>query len=474
MLKKNKLALALTLTLSLGTASLAASPAIAGTNAQVFSTELTQVQAQQIISEAYVYAYPIVLMDVTREQQGNRGIPVNGGIQHFRAYPDASFTEVVRPNFDTLYSIAWYDVSEEPVIITSEKTDGHYHLMPMYDMWTDIYAAPGSRTSGSDAVAFAVVSEDWKGELPEGVTRIVSPTTMNWMIARTESDGRDYEQVNKIQDGFKITPLSKWGTDYVAAKSPINPAIDMVTSPLQQVANMDAKTFFERASKLITKYGAHKTDMSQLMRMERIGFSADTGWDLEKLSEAELTVIEQGALQGKKDIKSYIPKIETPKNGWIIPTDTMGVYGNHYIKRAAIALIGLGANHAEDAIYPLALADADGDALNAKQNYELHFAADEIPPVGAFWSVTMYDEAGFAVENELDRFAIGDRNELDYNEDGSLTLYLQHSRPADSEVSNWLPAPKDGVIGVTMRLYEPKQSALLSEWIPPAIRKENK
>ncbi|NOH95574.1 DUF1254 domain-containing protein [Vibrio sp. 99-70-13A1] len=471
MLKKNKLALALTLTLSLGAASLASTPAVAGTNAPVFSSEVTQDQAQQIISEAYVYAYPIVLMDVTREQQTNKGIAVNGGFKHFRAFPDASFKEVVRPNFDTLYSSGWYDVSEEPVIISSEDTNGHYYLLPMYDMWTDIYASPGSRTSGTGAGAFAIVSEDWEGELPEGVKRIVSPTTMNWMIARTESSGRDYDKVGEIQDGFKMTPLSKWGTDYVAQKSPIDPSIDMKTPPLQQVADMDAKTFFERASMLITKYGSHATDMSQLMRMERIGFSADTGWDLSNLSKAELKVLEQGAAQGMQNIKSFIPKIATSKNGWLIPTDNMGVYGNHYIQRASIALIGLGANHPEDAVYPIAISDVDGDVMVGEQDYELHFEANEMPPVGAFWSVTMYDELGFAVENEIDRYAIGDRNELTYNDDGSLTLYMQYNRPSEDKVSNWLPSPEKGAIGVTMRLYEPEQSILVSEWIPPAIEK---
>jgi hypothetical protein len=471
MLKKNKLALALTLTLSLGAASLAATPAIAGTNAQVFSAEVTQGQALQIASEAYVYAYPIVLMDVTREQQLNKGVPVNGGFKHFRAYPDASFKEVVRPNFDTLYSVGWYDVSEEPVIISSEDTNGHYHLLPMYDMWTDIYASPGSRTSGTDGGAFAIVSEDWEGELPEGVTRIVSPTTMNWMIARTESNGRDYDKVGKIQDGFKMTPLSKWGTDYVAPKSTIDPNIDMVTPPLKTVAEMNAKEFFQRASDLIVKYGAHATDGSQLMRLEQIGFSANTGWDLDNLSKSELATLEAGAAKGQRDIKSYVPKFETPQNGWLIPADTMGVYGNHYVRRAMIALIGLGANHPEDAIYPLAIADADGDKMVAEQNYQLHFESDGLPPVGAFWSVTMYDEEGFAVHNELDRYAIGDRNELTYNDDGSLTLYMQHERPSADKVSNWLPSPEEGAIGVTMRLYEPEQSILTGEWIPPAIEK---
>ncbi|MEE1674182.1 DUF1254 domain-containing protein [Agarivorans aestuarii] len=472
MLKKNKLALALTMTLSLGAASLAATPAIAGANTQVFSTEVTQDQAVQLASEAYVYAYPIVLMDLTLEQQANKGVAVNGGFKHFRSYPDADFKEVVRPNFDTLYSIGWFDVSEEPVIISSEDTDGHYHLLPMYDMWTDIYASPGSRTSGTEGGAFAIVSEGWEGELPEGVDKIVSPTTMNWMIARIESNGRDYDKVGEIQDGLKMTPLSKWGTDYVAPKAPIDKSIDMVTPPLQTLAEMSTKEFFERAGNLIAKYGTHATDNSQLMRLERIGLNVEAGWDVDSLSKSEVAALEAGIAKGKVDIKSYIPKIETPRNGWVIPSDTMGVYGNHYIKRAAIALIGLGANHPEDAIYPLAIADGDGDKMVATQDYTLHFEADDLPPVGAFWSVTMYDAEGFAVHNELDRYAIGDRNELTYNEDGSLTLYMQHERPSEDKVSNWLPSPAKGDIGVTMRLYEPKQSILTGEWIPPAIEKK--
>ncbi|MFA0011700.1 DUF1214 domain-containing protein, partial [Vibrio sp. 10N.261.46.E12] len=210
---------------------------------------------------------------------------------------------------------------------------------------------------------------------------------------------------------------------------------------------------------------------SQLMRMEQIGFSADTGWDLSNLSKAELAALEQGAAEGMRSIQSFVPKIAASKNGWLIPTDNMGVYGNHYIQRATIALIGLGANHPEDAVYPIAISDADGDKMVAKQNYTLHFEADEIPPVGAFWSVTMYDAKGFAVDNEIDRYAIGDRNELAYNDDGSLTLYMQHKRPSEDKVSNWLPSPEKGVLGVTMRLYEPDQSILLGEWVPPAIEK---
>jgi hypothetical protein len=151
-------------------------------------------------------------------------------------------------------------------------------------------------------------------------------------------------------------------------------------------------------------------------------------------------------------------------------TDTMGVYGNYYLKRAIIAMLGLGANQPEDAVYPINLADADGRPLVGERKYVLHFSKEELPPVDAFWSVTMYDEAGFQVANPLNRFAIGDRDELKYNADGSLDLYLQHESPGSDKQSNWLPSPAKGKLGVTMRLYAPKAQILDGRWNPPAIK----
>jgi len=148
----------------------------------------------------------------------------------------------------------------------------------------------------------------------------------------------------------------------------------------------------------------------------------------------------------------------------------MGVYGIYYLKRAAVAMVGLGANQPEDAIYPLNIGDADGKPLAGEHNYVLHFSKEELPPVNAFWSVTMYDEAGFQVANPINRFAIGDRDELKYNADGSLDLYLQHESPGSDKESNWLPSPATGTLGVTMRLYAPKPQALDGRWNPPAIK----
>jgi hypothetical protein len=157
-------------------------------------------------------------------------------------------------------------------------------------------------------------------------------------------------------------------------------------------------------------------------------------------------------------------------NGWTVLTENIGVYGNAYFKRAVVTLIGLGANPPEDAVYPLLNVDADGNPINGENDYVIHFDADELPPAYAFWSVTMYDAEGFQVANELDRFAIGDRDALTYDADGSLTLYVQHDNPGLERESNWIPAPK-GPLGVTMRLYAPRAEVLDGRWSPPPVRK---
>jgi hypothetical protein len=160
----------------------------------------------------------------------------------------------------------------------------------------------------------------------------------------------------------------------------------------------------------------------------------------------------------------------TNVNGWTTFTETMGVYGNYYLKRAVVTLVGLGANPAEDAVYPLLTADADGEPPTGEHDYVIHFDADKLPPAYAFWSVTMYDAEGFQVANEINRFAIGDRDPLKFNADGSLDLYLQHSNPGPDRQSNWLPAPL-GPLGVTKRLYAPKPEVLDGRWHPPAVHK---
>jgi hypothetical protein len=437
---------------------------------------VTEKDAYEIGMEAYIYVYPLVTMDVTRRIGINGTKPGMGPMNvfhHMRAYPPADFKEVVRPNFDTLYSIAWLDLTREPMVISAPDTSGRYYLLPMLDMWTDVFAVPGKRTSGTKAGAFAVGPQGWEGKLPKNVERIDAPTPYVWIIGRTQTNGpKDYDAVHKVQDGYTITPLSLWGKKkkIARAKAVIDQTVDMKTPPLDQVNKMPAAAYFKYAAELMRVSPPHVTDWSIIARMKRIGLEPGKPFDATKLDPAIRKALDRAAADALKLIFSKAPTIARVVNGWQMNTDTMGVYGDYYLKRAIIAMVGLGANQPEDAIYPGLFADADGKPLVGENKYILHFSKDELPPAEAFWSITVYDEAGFPVANPINRLAIGDRDKLTYNADGSLDIYIQHESPGDSKQSNWLPSPAKGKLGITMRLYAPKPQALDGRWNPPAVR----
>src|SRR5271156_131283 len=219
---------------------------------------ITEQEAYEIGIETYTYLYPLVLMDATRRQAVNveagralgRG-PMNA-FAHVPIFPPADFRDVVRPNFDTLHSIAWLDLTKEPMVVAAADTQGRYYLLPMLDMWTDVFASPGKRTTGTDEVRFAVVPPKWRGILPEGVERIAAPTSYVWVIGRTQTNGsKDYEAVHKVQAGYTITPLSHWGKTQEPVKAVIDPDVDMKTAPMIQVDGMTAGNFFGHAAELL-------------------------------------------------------------------------------------------------------------------------------------------------------------------------------------------------------------------------------
>ncbi len=429
----------------------------------------------EIGREAYTYLYPLVTMDLTRRQLTNveagkvfaRG-PMNT-FAHLPAFPPANFREVVRPNFDTLYSSAWLDLTKEPMIVSAPDTQGRYYMLPMLDMWTDVFAVPGKRTTGTKAGHFAVVPPGWSGALPKSVERIDAPTPYVWIIGRTQTNGaKDYDAVHKIQAGYTITPLSQWGMAVKPVEVRIDPSVDMKTPPLDQVNKMPAGRYFTYAVELMKVHPPHITDQPIVARLRRIGITVGESFDFEKLDAAAKQELERAAADALKAMYAKLPTLARVVNGWQMNTDTMGVYGTYYLKRAIVALAGLGANRAEDAVYPLNVSDSEGKPLEGEKNYVLHFSKEELPPTDAFWSVTMYDKDGFQAANQLDRFAIGDRDPLKYNADGSLDLYLQHESPGAAKESNWLPAPT-GPLGVTMRVYGPQAPVLDGSWAPPAV-----
>jgi hypothetical protein len=379
---------------------------------------------------------------------------------------------VVRPNFDTLYSSAWLDLTKEPMIVSTPETHGRFYLLPMLDMWSDVFASPGSRTTGTQAGDFALVPPGWSDTLPVNVARIDAPTPYVWIIGRTKTDGpADYDAVHQVQAGYRITPVSRWGMSPEPVVGTVDPLIDMKTPPKVQVDTMPAGKFFAYAAEILKLQPPHVTDQPILAQMRRIGIERGKRFDIDEADpavKAGLTTAPEAAL---KLMAWKLPTIAGVANGWSMNTDTMGVYGNYYLKRAIVAQVGLGANLPEDAIYPLNLADDTGKPLDGGGAYVLHFDKDAMPPVDAFWSVTLYDDAGFQVANSLNRFAVSSWMPFKYGSDGSLDLYFQNATPGADNEANWLPAPK-GTFNLTMRLYAPKSDALTGKWNPPVVTKE--
>ena len=446
----------------------------AGSGAQA---AITEEEAHSIGVDAYLYFYSPVTMDLTRKQLTNQE-PSPGGIggpmnrfANVGAFPSADVRVVVRPNFDTLYSSGWLDLTKEPIVVSAPDTGGRYYLLPMLDMWTDVFASPGWRTTGTGAGNFLVTPPEWSGTVPDGFTRIDAPTPYVWIIGRTKTDGpADYDAVHKIQDGYKITPLSQWGKEPVAPEVKIDPSIDMKTPPKVTVDTMPAGKFFAYAAELLKLHPPHITDQPMIAQLKRIGFEVGKSFDLDKADPAVQKGLASAPEDAQKLMAWKVPTLARIANGWSMNTDTMGVYGNYYLKRAIVTQLGLGANLPSDAIYPLNLADDTGKPLDGASNYTIHFDKSQIPPVDAFWSITLYDPAGFQVANPLDRFAVSSWMPFKTNPDGSLDLYFQNESPGADKEANWLPAPK-GPFNLTMRLYAPKTDALTGKWNPPPVVK---
>ncbi len=432
-------------------------------------------RTHEIGIQAYIYAYPMIMMEITRRVSTNveapRGFqaPMNQ-FAHLRAFPDHTFKEVVRPNADTLYSIVWFDVSKGPQVLSISDTGGRYYMLPMLDMWTDIIAAPGSRTSGTKAASFAIVGPTWKGSLPDGVEPVRSPTNVGWIIGRTQTNGAaDYENVHRIQDGYKLTPLSRWGKPYKPpAKSPVNSTWDMKTPPPVQVARMSAKDYFELFAKLLKDNPPHEFDWNMVEQLKQIAIIPGEDFSFSELSAEKQKALERAVGDAQKMIAGN--PLGEAVNGWQIARELMGNYGTSYLRRAYIALIGLGANVPEDAVYPMSNVDSEGQPYNGSHRYVLHFDKGELPPVRGFWSLTMYDEKMYMTNNPIRRYAIGDRDKLQYNKDGSLDIYIQHASPGKAKESNWLPAP-EGDFDLVLRAYWPMHEVLTGGWNPPAVKR---
>lgn len=439
---------------------------------QTVSTE----EAREIARDAFIYAYPLVLSEVTQQVGKNVTEPIGisapiNQFGHMREFPDPSFTIVVRPNADTLYSSLGYDVAKEPLVFSIPASGNRYYLLPFLDMWSDVFTVPGTRTSGNGAQTFAIVGPDWKGRLPAGVTEYRSPTARGLLIGRTQTNGKaDYEAVRKFQDGFKVVPLSAYGKSYTPPRGKVDPKQDM-SAPPDQIDKMDAATFFGLFAESMKQNPPHANDYPILDRMKRIGIEPGKSFSLASAPKEIQDALNAAPADALPAIKNAWSKAGILANGWRTNVTAIGTYGTDYLHRAGVAYGGYGANPIEEALYPTAFADIDGQPFDSNKRYVLHFDKDQIPPVRAFWSLTMYDERQLFTANPIDRYAIGDRDKLAFNTDGSLDLYIQNESPGKDKESNWLPAPKSGPFTMNMRLYWPKAVARDGIWAPPPVKR---
>ncbi len=432
-----------------------------------------------IASDAYIYGYPLVTMEMTRRVVSNVAKPAGtrapmGTLIKLRQYPDATFRDVTAPNADTLYTTAFMDVGGGPWVLDVPDMKDRYFLLPMLDGWTDVFDVPGTRTTGTKPQTYLITGPGWKGEVPAGMTEAKSPTALVWLLGRIYCTGtkQDYAEVHALQDAFKLQPLSTWGKDYTPPAGKVDPKIDM-KPPVRHLVNaLSAVDYVTRLAEWLTRNPPSAADAPELKRYEKIGLVAGQSFDpkaidhdwAKRLPELSYHRIMLHFLSRDGDF--------TRINGWTYTTKA-GVYGTNYIQRALVTAIGLGANRPEDAVYPTSMKPSVLEDYDGAHSYTMRFEKGQLPPVEGFWSLTMYDQNMFFIANPINRYSMSVRTNPAYEPDGSLVIYIQNKSPGADKEANWLPAPK-GKFHLMLRLYYPNAKApsiLDGSWTIPAVSK---
>ncbi len=435
------------------------------------------VEAFKIASDAYIYGYPLVTMEMTRRVMTNVASPEAshapmGQFAKLREYPTAAFRDVTAPNADTLYTLAWLDLAEEPWVLEAPDMGDRYFLLPMLDGWTNVFDVPGSRTTGGKAQTYLVSGPGWKGKVPAGVKHINSPTSIALLLGRIYCTGtpEDYAAVHALQDKFKLYPLSAWGKEWTPPPGKVDPTIDTKTAVRDQVNKMTATQFFTLLAELMKHNPPSSKDAPALERFAKIGLVPGKSFDSKVIDGSWETRIPKLSFDRIMAHLKFSDGDMSNVNGWIYSTK-MGVYGTDYLQRALVTAIGLGANRPQDAIYPMSIKPSLLESYDGSKKWVMHFPPGHLPPVNGFWSLTMYDEKYFFVPNPINRYSMSMRTNPKLEKDGSLVIYIQNETPGPEKEANWLPAPA-GKFQLMLRLYWPKEhkpSILDGSWVIPPV-----
>lgn len=436
--------------------------------------------ASTIAQEAYTYGLPMVMLYSIMNKyavdadSGQFKAPFNQIKNESQVYTPAD-TAIVTPNSDTPYSWLWMDLRAEPMVLcVPEIEPDRYYSVMLTSQYTFNFGYIGSRATGNGAGCYAVVGPRWEGATPPGVEKVFrSGTDFALAVYRTQLfNSADIDQVKAIQAKYEAKPLSAF------LGQPAPPAAPAVDWPQinQAMEKADPFSYLAFLLQFAPTIGSAAVEVPLREQFARIGIEAGQPYPTLAQSDTDKAAIAAGCTVAEAAIKAKIQKLGKLVNSWVVMTSGIGdrtVYNGDWTQRAAVAVAGILGNDPDEATYPITRQDVNGQPLDgSKANYTLTFAADQYPPVNAFWSVTMYDgKTQLLIENPIDRYLINAPMlpELHKNADGSLTLYIQKDEPTDPlQKANWLPAP-DGPIYMVMRLYWPKEAVLDGTWEPPGI-----
>jgi hypothetical protein len=421
------------------------------------------------VADSYVFGYPLVLMSTARDAAVGTDpgqAPLNT-LRHAQALPPIGAANPPQPSLDTLDSTGWLDVGDEPVILSLPDSHGRYVDARVLDMWTNVVwsTAPQFATGakGLRAQTIAFVGPGWKGELPKGAKRVDVPTRNAWVSVRIQSNAaRDLTAVRKLQRAIRLAPLSVYEGDAEPAVPRANANVIAGASgtPAQQVAALDASGFFGRLADALPDNPPTPADPHALKFLSDLGVTPGDPVKLPKAPE----VLAAGLADGRERVTTP-PSNLLSANGWSWFGDDVGNYGPDYALRAYAASTQLGIATKDDEVRAIVTQDSDGNTLNGANRYVIHFAANQLPPVRGFWSITAYTKDGALSENAPARLAVGDRYGARRNRDGSLDVVVSSTR---SRTGNWLPAPRADM-QLVLRLYAPKPQATDGSWQPPPV-----
>ena len=440
-------------------------------------------ETKAIAEEGFIYGLPIVMNYAVMyafcvdKDSGQYKSPFNLMYNDHRTltYKD---TAVVTPNADTPYSMVWLDLRAEPMVLSVPAVDKkRYYAVMLADGNTYNYGYIGSRATGNEAGDYLVVGPDWKGATPTGIKKVFrSGTQFSWALYRTQLfNPDDMANVIKVQDGYKVQPLSAY------LHQPAPPAAPAINFP--KIDKEMVKTNFFEYLDFALQFAPPGPEEKEIRaKLARIGIGAGKTFDFKDLDLKHKIEVGLGMKDGEKKVEAAVAGMGKDENGWLVGGLAGGdraSFNGDWLKRAAVAKAGIYANDPAEAMYPFTRKDGKGQKLDgSKHTYTLTFAAGQFPPVKAFWSVTMYDgKSQLLIKNPINRYLINSPMlpNMKKNEDGSLTIYIQKDSPGADKEANWLPAPKDPIY-LVMRLYWPKTEApsILppgeGTWIPPAVK----